>query len=75
MSKAEKFLDKMRENPRDWRIESLKVVSRAYDIVWRQRGSSHVVFVRPDGRTLPVPARRPIKPVYIRKFIQFVLDE
>jgi len=75
MSKAEKILDKMRENPRDWRIESLKVVARAYDIVWRQRGSSHVVFVRPDGRTLPVPARRPIKPVYIRKFIQFVLDE
>ncbi len=74
MSKAAKILEKMQNNPRDWRIESLKTVARAYEIVWRQRGTSHVVFVRPDGRTLPVPARRPIKPIYIKKFAAFVLD-
>jgi hypothetical protein len=74
VSKAEKILSRMQQNPRDWRIESLKVVARAYDIQWRQRGTSHLVFVRSDGRTLPVPTRRPIKPIYIRKFIEFVLD-
>ncbi len=75
MSKAEKLLRKMQANPRDWRIDSLKTVARDYGIVWRQRGTSHVVFVRMDGRTLPVPAKRPIKPIYIKKFIRFVLDE
>jgi hypothetical protein len=74
VSKAEKILSRMQQNPRDWRIERLKVVARAYDIQWRQRGTSHLVFVRSDGRTLPVPTRRPIKPIYIRKFIEFVLD-
>jgi hypothetical protein len=74
VSKAEKILSRMQQNPRDWRIESLKVAARAYDIQWRQRGTSHLVFVRSDGRTLPVPTRRPIKPIYIRKFIEFVLD-
>jgi len=64
----------MQNNPHDWRIESLKTVADAYHIEWRQRGTSHVVFVRPDGRTLPVPARRPIKPIYIRKFVDFVLE-
>lgn len=74
MGRAEKILQQMQNNPRDWRIESLKTVASAFDIAWRQRGTSHVVFVRSDGRTLPVPARRPIKPIYIRKFVEFVLE-
>ena len=74
MSKAGKTLEKMRINPRDWRIDSLKSVARAYSIEWRQRGTSHVVFIRTDGRTLPVPARRPIKPIYIKKFVEFVTE-
>lgn len=74
MSKAEKILKKMRNNPRDWRIESLKTVARAYNIDWRQRGTSHVVFIRQDGRTLPVPAKRPIKQIYIRMFINFITE-
>lgn len=72
MGKAEKILGKMRQNPRDWRIENLKTVADLYEISWRQRGTSHCVFVRHDGRTLPVPAKRPIKPIYIKKFISFV---
>jgi hypothetical protein len=47
-------------------------VARAHGIEWRQQGTSHVVFVREDGRTLPVPARRPIKPIYVKKFVAFV---
>jgi hypothetical protein len=74
MSQADKLLAKMRTNPRDWRIDDLKTVARSRDIQWRQEGTSHVVFVRPDGRTLSVPAVRPIKPVYIRKFVKLVED-
>ncbi len=75
MSTAEKILERMQVNPRDWRIDSLLTVAQAYGIEWRQRGTSHVVFVRRDGRTLPVPARRPIKTIYIKKFIAFVSEE
>lgn len=75
MSRADKLLEQMRANPHDWRIDSLKTVARACSIEWRQRGTSHVVFVRPDGRTLPVPARRPIKPIYVKKFAEFVAAE
>jgi len=74
MSTAERLLEKMRNNPKDWRIEQLKTVARAHEIEWRQRGTSHVVFIRQDGRTLPVPANRPIKPIYIKKFVEFVSD-
>ncbi|MCB0256634.1 MAG: hypothetical protein KDI55_23180 [Anaerolineae bacterium] len=74
MGRADKILEKMRNNPQDWRIDDLKVVALAFGVEWRQRGTSHVVFIRPDGRTLPVPARRPIKPIYVRKFVDFVTD-
>ena len=72
MSKAERILEKMRNNPRDWRIDDLKTVARAHGIEWRQQGSSYMVLVRDDGRTLSVPVDRSIRPVYIRKFVQFV---
>ena len=74
MSAVEKLLENMRNNPKDWRIEQLKTIARAYNIEWRQRGTSHVVFIRDDGQTLPVPANRPIKPIYIKKFVEFVTN-
>lgn len=72
MSRHDKLLERMRNNPLDWRIDDLKTIARACGVDWRQQGTSHVVFVRQDGRTLPVPAHRPIKPVYVRKFVAFV---
>lgn len=72
MSKIDKILEKMKNNPHDWRIESIKTVAKAYNIEWRQNGTSHVVFIRNDGKTLPIPAHRPIKPIYIKKFINFL---
>ncbi len=72
MSSAAKTLAQMRRNPRDWRIENLKTVAAAFGMRRRESGGSHVVFIRPDGQTFPVPAGRPIKPPYMRKFVAFV---
>ena len=72
MSKADKILEKMRNNPHDWRIESLKTVASAYQIQWRQPGTSHVTFRSTNGSKLTVPAHRPIKSVYIKKFVYFI---
>ena len=72
MNTATKLLEAMRHNPLDWRIEQLQTVARQHNIDWRQEGSSHCVFVSPDGKTLPVPAHRPIKPIYVKKFVSLV---
>ena len=58
----------MKINPLDWRIESLKSAAEAYGLVHRQPGGSHV----PNGAMLSVPARRPIKPIYIKKFVRLI---
>ncbi len=75
MNAATKLFDAMRRNPLDWRIEQLQTVARQRGIEWRHEGSSHCVFIRSDGKTLPVPAHRPIKPVYVKKFVALVKGE
>jgi len=72
LSNAAKILEAMRNNPRDWRIEDLKVVAGRYGISHRQKGTSHVVFWYPGEPVVAVPARRPIKPPYIRQFLSLV---
>jgi hypothetical protein len=51
---------------------SVALVARQHGVIWRQQGTSHCAFGRSDGKTLVVPARRPIKPVYVKLFIEFI---
>jgi hypothetical protein len=70
MARLEKLLGAMRRNPRaDWRIEQLKAIADRYGISYRQPGTSHVTFRSPRGDKLTVPARRPIKSLYVRQFL------
>lgn len=73
MGRAEKLLARMRDNPKgDWRIEDFKNVARALEVEWNHEGTSHVVFRSPDGAHVSVPAKRPIKPVYVKLFIALI---
>ena len=73
MSTAEKTLARLRNNPRDWRIEDVITVAEKYDVDIRSKGGSHHVFSRSGiERIVSVPAYRPIKPTYIRQFIELI---
>jgi hypothetical protein len=72
MNTAAKLLQAMRRNPLDWQLAQLQTVARQNNLDWRHEKTSHCVFIRADGRTLPVPARRPIKPVYVKKFVELI---
>jgi hypothetical protein len=70
-----KALQKMRKNPMGWRIEELQAVAEENFVEWRRpgRGGSHVIFSAPGVREiLSVPAKRPIKPVYIKQFVALI---
>jgi hypothetical protein len=66
MGKQDKNLAAMRNNPRDWRIEQIESIAVRAGLRVRKNGGSHVVIQR-DGCPIEVciPARKPIKAVYV----------
>ena len=70
MVKHEKALERMRNNPRDWRIDELKAIAVRLGLSCRNEGGSHHVFSYPGvDEDVCIPAHRPIKPIYIRHFV------
>ncbi len=76
MRRGEKRLGEMRVNPAgDWRIDDVRVVCREFGIdllAPRSGGSHYKVTHRSQHDILSIPARRPIKAVYIRRLVEFV---
>jgi predicted RNA binding protein YcfA (HicA-like mRNA interferase family) len=72
MSKHEKILAQMKSNGQDWRIDSLKTLAQQHGITWREPSGSHTVFRHQNGQKLSVPAKRPIKAIYIKQFVKLV---
>jgi hypothetical protein len=72
MSRAAKLLERMRANPRDWRIEDVETVCAAFGVELeppRGGGSHWKVRDLLGAGTLIIPAHKPINPVYIRKLV------
>lgn len=73
MNTTAKLLESMRQNPFDWRIEQLQTVAKKLGMACRCEGGSHHVFSHPAvTEVLSVPARRPIKPTYVRQFVALI---
>lgn len=72
MVRAEKIIERMRNNPRDWQIADLKSIATRYKIDWRQPGTSHVTFSFPGLQPLTVPSHKPLKPIYVKKFLMLI---
>ena len=63
----------MRLNPKDWCIENFEIVSKEHGVTVRKEGGSHAIFDHPMCvELLSVPVRRPIKPIYVKKFIALI---
>jgi hypothetical protein len=73
LTKVEKLLARMRNNPRDdWQIDDFKALAERYGIDWRQPGTSHVTFIRTGLEPVTVPAHKPVKPIYVRRFLALI---
>jgi len=75
MGKLEKLIAKLEQNPRNWKIEDLKNIADRFGLLVREGKGSHVVFSYPEIPTaLCIPAKRPIKPIYVRKFADLIRE-
>jgi len=73
VGKQGKAITATRNNPRDWRIEQIESVAASAGLKVRKNGGSHVVIQR-DGCPLEVcvPARKPIKAVYVVQLLALI---
>ena len=70
MTKTEKLLDRMRKNPKgDWTIADVEKLCRAHGVDFDAPSNGSHFKVTAKGGVLSVPARRPIKPVYITALV------
>ena len=71
---AAKLLERMRDNPRDWRIDDIQRLCAGYAIACTppRKGSHYKVSHEALPMILTIPAHRPIKPVYVRDLVRFV---
>ena len=73
MVATSKLLHLMRQNPQDWAMAKLLTVAKQYGLEVRSTGGSHHVFSHPSVKDpLSVPAHRPIKAIYIKRFVALV---
>jgi hypothetical protein len=72
---AADLLEQMRRNPAgDWTIGDVEKLCLAHGLRFRAgKGTSHCHAKHPAAvEILTIPARRPIKPVYIRKLVHYI---
>ena len=74
MGKGAKLLERMRNNPLDWRIGHVETVCAEYGVacVPPAKGSHYKISHVSQVEILTIPAHRPIKPVYIRDLVKFI---
>jgi len=73
-----KTVERMRANPKaDWQIVDVEKACREAGVAcMKPSGGSHFKIGNAGGgRRLTIPARRPIKPVYISLLVRFLDEE
>ncbi len=74
MSKKEKAISKLRQNPKNIRFEEIETILIGLGFSKRQHGTSHATFT--CGKLIiTVPRQKPfVKPVYVKLLLE-ILDE
>lgn len=75
MSKRQKRLARIRQNPQNVSLDDLRRVLEDYGFEYKQTVGSHYTFSVVIGertKLLVVPFRRPIKAVYVKKALKMI---
>ena len=75
MSKFEKALLRLRQNPKNVRYEEVESILLRLGFVMRQGGGSHVTFTIAGQRPLTVPIKKPfLKPIYVKLLLERLVE-
>ncbi|EAT99692.1 type II toxin-antitoxin system HicA family toxin [Campylobacter curvus] len=74
MSKRDKLIQELENNPKNVRFEVLKNLLESDGWEALNNGSSHWQF-RKGGERITVPYKRPVKPLYVKNVLKALKDE
>jgi hypothetical protein len=71
---ASRLFMRMKQNPAaDWTTGDVETLCQQMGLLYRRGRGSHCAVSYPSiAETLTIPARRPIKPVYIRLLVRYI---
>ena len=75
MTKREKRLQKIRQNPKDVSFDDLNQLIQDYDFELRRVTGSHHIFeytLNKERLKFVLPLRRPVKPYYVREALRLI---
>lgn len=75
MSKREKRLQRIRQNPNEVSFEELSLILEDFGFTYRKNSGSHRTFSCKIGdrtEAITIPYRRPIKPVYVKQALELI---
>jgi predicted RNA binding protein YcfA (HicA-like mRNA interferase family) len=75
MSKKDKLIDFIKNNPKNVRFEDLKKILENIGYVARNRGGSHYIFIKENSTPITIPYKRPVKIIYVKQVIRILEEE
>jgi len=75
MSKKEKLIEAIKNNPKNVRFKDLKKILENIGYKAINRGGSHYVFTKENSKSLTIPYKKPVKIIYVKQVIKIIEEE
>lgn len=75
MSKKDKLIQQLENNPINVRFETLKNLLESAGYTAHNKGSSHYQFRKQGRELITIPFKRPIKPIYVKMVLAALKEE
>jgi len=72
MSKYDKLIKKLKNNPKDVQFQILQKILEENGYTGINTGGSHWVFRKDGKESITIPYKRPIKIIYVKKVIELL---
>ena len=72
MTRQEKELERIRNNPTNVRFEDLDRLLSSYGFESRSGGGSHYFYKKRGCRPISIPKHKPVKTVYVKKALALI---
>ncbi|ASN49949.1 type II toxin-antitoxin system HicA family toxin [Campylobacter jejuni] len=75
MSKKDKIIKDLKNNPNNVRFETLKILLESEGYECFNKGGSHYQFRKEECDLIAIPFKRPIKAIYVKMVLKAITGE